>query len=84
MTQINQELILLIKNPLFKNISFLEGALSQIALDDCMVDLEFSISVYHWISPDEQTKITESVFSPLKSGSFFILIIPRRYSPNLA
>ena len=71
------------KNPLFKNISFLEGALSQIALDDCMVDLEFSISVYHWISREKQTKIIEKVFSPLKSGSFFILIISRRYSPNL-
>ena len=72
------------KNHPYKNISFLEGALPQIALDDCKFDLLFSNSVYHWISPEEQIKTTEKAFCLLKPGSFFILTISRRYPPNLA
>ena len=72
------------KNHPYKNISFLEGTLAEIALDDCKFDLVFSNSVYHWISPEEQIKTTEKTFCLLKPGSFFILTISRRYPPNLA
>ena len=72
------------KNHPYENISFLEGALPQIALDHCQFDLVFSNSVYHWMSPEEQMKTTEKAFCLLKPGSFFILTISRRYPPNLA
>ena len=72
------------KNDPYKNISFLEGTLAEIELDDYKFDLVFSNSVYHWISPEKQMKTTEKTFCLLKPGSFFILTISRRYPPNLA
>ena len=72
------------KNHPYKNIMFLQGALTQIALDDCNFDFVFSNAVYHWILPEEQLKTTKKAFSLLKSGSFFVLTIARGYPPNTA
>ena len=58
------------KHP-YQNISFHEGTLPEISLDDYKFDLVFSNAVYHWILPEDQMKTTERAFSLLKPGSFF-------------
>ena len=71
------------KNHPYKNISFHEGALPEITLDDNKFDLVFSNVVYHWILAEDQMKTTEKAFSLLKPGSFFLLTISRDYPQNM-
>ena len=71
------------KNHPYKNISFHEGALPEITLDDCKFDLVFSNVVYHWILAEDQMKTTEKAFSLLKPGGFFLLTISRDYPQNM-
>ena len=70
------------KHP-YQNISFHEGTLPEISLDDYKFDLVFSNAVYHWILPEDQMKTTERAFSLLKPGSFFLLTISRDYPQNM-
>ena len=67
----------------YQNISFHEGTLPEILLDDYKFDLVFSNAVYHWILPEDQMKTTERAFSLLKPGSFFLLTISRDYPQNM-
>ena len=67
----------------YQNISFHEGTLPEISLDDYKFDLVFSNAVYHWILPEDQMKTTERAFSLLKPGSFFLLTISRDYPQNM-
>ena len=71
------------KNHPYKNISFHEGALPEITLDDCKFDLVFSNVVYHWILAEDQMKTTEKAFSLLKPGGFFLLTISKDYPQNM-